>query len=358
MYVPKGSLPSTNYDKVPTRVYDPATSSFITVGGKKRNASPFSVDNFQPEAEDAEEEEEEDDKYQTNFLATGSFLREPVLTVEDQEEVLGLDVNTPSIDGPITQGQIFDVPIKVEELSDQGQVFIGQDAVAPEGEEPEVYYIFYENESDDAPVEVYAANPQSDVDLLDLVQQTSASDQEVQFVVEEPEDSQFTPPADEEIRTIYVPVQNAVNIPTSFDIDIGTSFGLGKKKRGKKPGFSNFPVGSGATLSPPPSYDNPISSYDAPIYNDNSYTAPVEGDQAELYGEIYDQQQQNEDAARKPTRKPRRTITRKVRRPAPIDESVQQDIAEETLDLAEDPSLAEGGLPYGTRLNRRKPYNF
>lgn len=358
MYVPKGSLPSTNYDKVPTRVYDPATSSFITVGGKKRNASPFSVDNSQPEAEDAEEEEEEDDKYQTNFLATGSFLREPVLTVEDQEEVLGLDVNTPSIDGPITQGQIFDVPIKVEELSDQGQVFIGQDAVAPEGEEPEVYYIFYENESDDAPVEVYAANPQSDVDLLDLVQQTSASDQEVQFVVEEPEDSQFTPPADEEIRTIYVPVQNAVNIPTSFDIDIGTSFGLGKKKRGKKPGFSNFPVGSGATLSPPPSYDNPISSYDAPIYNDNSYTAPVEGDQAELYGEIYDQQQQNEDAARKPTRKPRRTITRKVRRPAPIDESVQQDIAEETLDLAEDPSLAEGGLPYGTRLNRRKPYNF
>ena len=36
-------------------------------------------------------------------------------------------------------------------------------------------------------------------------------------------------------------------------------------------GFPNFP--SAATAAPAPSYDNPISSYDAPIYNDNSYHA-------------------------------------------------------------------------------------
>ena len=38
-------------------------------------------------------------------------------------------------------------------------------------------------------------------------------------------------------------------------------------------GFPNFPV-TGSSSSPP-SYDSSISSYDAPILDDNSYTAKV-----------------------------------------------------------------------------------
>ena len=33
----------------------------------------------------------------------------------------------------------------------------------------------------------------------------------------------FDPPT--EIRTIFVPIENAINIPDSFDINLGTSFG-------------------------------------------------------------------------------------------------------------------------------------
>ena len=39
-------------------------------------------------------------------------------------------------------------------------------------------------------------------------------------------------------------------------------------------GFPNFPV-TGSSASPP-SYDSSISSYDAPILDDNSYTAKVQ----------------------------------------------------------------------------------
>eukprot|EP00095_Tigriopus_kingsejongensis_P011833 maker-scaffold412_size179788-snap-gene-0.20 protein:Tk11833 transcript:maker-scaffold412_size179788-snap-gene-0.20-mRNA-1 annotation:"kxy xw signal peptide domain protein" len=435
VYTPAGKIQSTNYDKIPTRVFDPATESFITVGGKKRNANPFLLDTLIKPSVTR-------DKYQTNFLAKGSFLKNPITTEEEQEEILELEgfsetpeevqdlegypetpqvvlnlgsfneqeevldlddfsepevvldfdsfskpegvldlenFSAPNVDLDLesfsepevvlelesssepdvvvgTKGEIFEVPLKVEELAGQGQVFIGQDAVVSEGEEPEVFYIFYENEDDRAPVEVYAANPQVDVDLVDLVQQTSASDQDVQFVVEEPVDSQFSPPAEDEIRTIYVPVENAINIPSNFDVNIGTSFGLGAKKRKQQPplGFPNFP--GGVKLAQPPSYDNPISSYDAPIYNDNSYTAPVEEEQVvDLFGTIYEQE--TNPTAPSPTRKPRRTVKRKVRRPAPIDDSVQQENESSELYLEEQEQL-EGSLPYGARISKRKPYRF
>ena len=38
------------------------------------------------------------------------------------------------------------------------------------------------------------------------------------FVVEEPADSKFKPPSAEDIRTIYVPIENAINVPEHFDI--------------------------------------------------------------------------------------------------------------------------------------------
>jgi len=60
----------------------------------------------------------------------------------------------------------------------------------------------------------------------------------------------FDPPT--EIRTFYVPIENAINIPDSYDINVGTSFGYNKN--------SNKEYLSGSS-----SYDHPVTSVDAPI---------------------------------------------------------------------------------------------
>ena len=78
----------------------------------------------------------------------------------------------------------------------------------------------------------------------------------------------FNPPEDKDIRTIYVPFENAVNVPDNFDINVASSFGYTSPSASQDYKFPNFPDSSS------PSYDNPISSYDAPIYNDN-YNAKV-----------------------------------------------------------------------------------
>lgn len=120
----------------------------------------------------------------------------------------------------------------------------------------------------------------------------------MKFVVEEPSNSGFSPPAAEDIRTIYVPIQvrtlensivsvaqnlfhcfqNAINIPESFDISVGTSFGYnpgsssstansgsGRRKRKrvvKRPKKKNNPAPTGTVYSfpnfPPSTYDNPV----------------------------------------------------------------------------------------------------
>ena len=55
------------------------------------------------------------------------------------------------------------------------------------------------------------------------------------MIVEEPANSQFSPPDEDDIRTIYVPFENAVNVPQNFQLNLGTSFGYDKKKaKGKK----------------------------------------------------------------------------------------------------------------------------
>lgn len=53
------------------------------------------------------------------------------------------------------------------------------------------------------------------------------------YVVEEPADSKFTPPDEDDIRTIYVPLENAVNVPDSYTLSLGTSFGYSNKKKNK-----------------------------------------------------------------------------------------------------------------------------
>ena len=60
-----------------------------------------------------------------------------------------------------------------------------------------------------------------------------------------------------------MPYENAVNVPGVFDVSVGSSFGYS----GSQP--KPAPVSAAASSS----YDNPISSFDAPIYDENSYTA-------------------------------------------------------------------------------------
>ena len=43
------------------------------------------------------------------------------------------------------------------------------------------------------------------------------------YVVAPPENNQFSPPKD--IQTIYVPPENAINVPNIFGVDVGSSFG-------------------------------------------------------------------------------------------------------------------------------------
>ncbi len=43
------------------------------------------------------------------------------------------------------------------------------------------------------------------------------------YVVAPPDNSGFVPPKD--IQTIYVPAENAINVPQNFGVDVGSSFG-------------------------------------------------------------------------------------------------------------------------------------
>ena len=58
------------------------------------------------------------------------------------------------------------------------------------------------------------------------------------------------------LRTIYVPQDKAASLPRIFDVDVGTSFGYNKLKKSRFPSFSTDDIYS---------YNNPITSYDAPI---------------------------------------------------------------------------------------------
>ena len=110
---------------------------------------------------------------------------------------------------------MFDVPIKVEETFEAAKEKVDdlvqfKTALAtPEkgkgGDKEDVFYIFYESDSTTELPSVKAR-----------VRPTSPRLKP--FVVEEPTDSKFKPPAAEDIRTIYVPIENAINVPEHFDI--------------------------------------------------------------------------------------------------------------------------------------------
>jgi len=126
----------------------------------------------------------------------------------------------------------------------------------------------------------------------------------------------FDPPT--EIRTIFVPIENAINIPETFDINLGTSFGYNSKKNSQA-GFPNFPnFGAGAS-----SYDSPISSYDAPIAPSSS---------------------QGTVSNASPVDEAPKKVIRKARKPSVLKPG-----------FAYQP--AHSSLPFGTRLGPRDQYD-
>jgi hypothetical protein len=163
----------------------------------------------------------------------------------------------PAVAGP--PANVYNVPIKVEE--------------APLEEEDEVFYIFYEDKKPEASYEAptYQSPPtQNDISSY-IVEDVQASKTPLQH-------NQFNAPNPNDIRTVYVPFESAVNIPNTYDVSVASNFGFSsgapsqQAGTGAAPpnysGFPNFPASAA-----PPSYDSSISSYDAPILDDNSYTA-------------------------------------------------------------------------------------
>ena len=79
------------------------------------------------------------------------------------------------------------------------------------------------------------------------------------YVVPPPEYNQFSPPKD--IQTIYVPPENAVNIPETFGVDVGSSFGYESPEEEVRlnPAASSFSFDSPA-FNPPQVGSNPSSN--------------------------------------------------------------------------------------------------
>ncbi len=86
------------------------------------------------------------------------------------------------------------------------------------------------------------------------------SQNEQGYVVAPPEGGQFNPPKD--IQTIYVPPENAINIPENFGVDVGSSFGYDESAQlALSPSSSSF------------SFDNP--AFNAPqVFWDFCLTNP------------------------------------------------------------------------------------
>ena len=126
---------------------------------------------------------------------------------------------------PQSKIDVFDVPIKVEETFeaarekvDEGFVQFKTALATPEknnkGGEEDVFYIFYESEGDST-----TAASTTTTTLPSVKARVRPTSPRLKpFVVEEPKDSKFTPPSADDIRTIYVPIENAINVPEHFDI--------------------------------------------------------------------------------------------------------------------------------------------
>jgi len=225
-------------------------------------------------------------------------------------------------------------------------------------EDGEVFYIFYENEQNpldsvqsgldlqryiheeiekskddsdfsasEVQAEIFEDTPNDIVEpVFSIVEESNKPKQPIYFDVPikiEENGEGFDPPT--EIRTIFVPVENAINIPDTFDISVGTSFGYNKNNKETFPNFSSESDSS---------YNNPISSYDAPIAPSNK---------------------ENSVSAKKPAKDsinlnegPEKKSVRRVRKPKP------KSIGKFSYDPVES-SLSS--IPYGTRLGPRDQYD-
>lgn len=231
-----------------------------------------------------------------------------------------------------SSSDVYNVPLKVEETASQ----------AAKPNDGEVFYIFYEDKDKDK----YQAPQQNAVPVY--VEETKPTAPPAVASAGPPSGTPnlFSPPSDEDIRTVYVPFENAVNVPSNiYDVAVATSFGYNP---GQKPKFPSFP--SAAPPKPGPSYDNPISSYDAPIYNDN-YSA-----QRPIHDVLY-----REDAKNIKFQKKHHEKTRKARQPIllPNHTSRLTDPFELSTSSKQRTGLKSGKkLPYGTRLGPRKHYEI
>jgi len=219
----------------------------------------------------------------------------------------------------------------------QDQVYQVEEEKASEPES-DVFYIYYENENQENPTvkdtrgitieedeskkysgEIFENN---NVPVFSLVQEEKAPlFYDIPIKVEESGEG-FTPPSIQDIRTIYVPLENAINVPDSFstfDISVGTSFGYKGKKNQKKKTFPNFPSG--------------LSSSSAEEVEETKPVKKVNKDVVDIY------ETSEGVSIRRPVRRP----SKAVRLPSAADSSEESDLKSDT--------------PYGTRLGPREHYN-
>lgn len=204
----------------------------------------------------------------------------------------------------------YNVPIKIEESYS-----------APEEEDQDVYFIFYEDKQE--PKEPPAPPPSTPALQGYISEATQVP----------PSDGQFKPP--EDIRTIYVPYESAVNVPDIYDVSLVSSFGYKDQpaKAIKKP------------VGPPSSYDNPISSFDAPIYDENSYTAEASAYDANTFsGALWRDATKNINPQLRKERKPLNSAQAKQ----------ATHFGYQPTSIQFDPSIASSQrVPFGSRLSSR-----
>jgi len=275
---------------------------------------------------------------------------------------------------------VYNVPIKVEETPS------GYGSPEGSGEEgDEVFYIFYEDKKPEASYEAptYQSPPtQNDISsyIVEDVQASKAPSSPSNGY-----NSQFNAPNANDIRTVYVPFENAVNIPANaYDVNVASSFGYTSGAPSQQAGsgavppnysgFPNFPV-TGASASPP-SYDSSISSYDAPILDDNSYTAknpinlqqPVFQDSFFYQDTVGIKQHDKSKGAHLSGNRPVRNL--RLLPAYPEEQNTPSKSLRTQLGSASEGTKTllgkysfkllpgKSNLPYGTRLGPRKPYDI
>lgn len=274
-------------------------------------------------------------------------------------------------------------PISLDEDNSQSHfVEIIEDEVVDENlqqtesvDDEDVFFIFYENEDKpieesfdssldfkrfiqdevDSPIEdsIFSASiPEGDifsqpneVPVFSVVEEFQKEEElkpsypvfyDVPIKIEESGEG-FDPPS--EIRTIFVPIENAINVPNTFDISVGTSFGYNKNLRQES--FPNFPAGLRGTYDTEDTsstYDNPISSYDAPIAPFSQGTSFQVSPSDEITLGVYNQ--------------PEKKSVRRVRKPK------TDSAAQEKNSFSYNPvETIRSSIPFGTRLEERQQYD-